>query len=38
VLAAETVCDMDAAIDRIGALEGVERTESAIVLSTRIDR
>jgi DNA-binding Lrp family transcriptional regulator len=38
VLAADTVRDMDAAIDRIGALEGVERTESAIVLSTRIDR
>ncbi len=38
VLAADTVGDMDAAIDRIGALEGVERTESAIVLSTRIDR
>jgi DNA-binding Lrp family transcriptional regulator len=38
VLAADTVGDMDSAIDRIGALEGVERTESAIVLSTRIDR
>ena len=38
VLAADTVSALDAAIDRIGALDGVERTESAIVLSTRIDR
>lgn len=38
VLVADTVGEMDAAIDRIGALEGVERTESSIVLSTRIDR
>jgi DNA-binding Lrp family transcriptional regulator len=38
VLLAAGVGEMDAAIDRIGALEGVERTESSIVLSTRIDR
>jgi DNA-binding Lrp family transcriptional regulator len=29
---------MDRAIDRIGALDGVERTVSSIILSTRIDR
>lgn len=29
---------MDALLDRIGATPGVKRTESAIVLSTRVDR
>jgi DNA-binding Lrp family transcriptional regulator len=29
---------MDAVIDRIGALPGVERTTSSIVLSTKLDR
>ena len=29
---------MDAVIDRIGALAGVERTTSSIVLSTKLDR
>lgn len=29
---------MDDALDRIGAIEGVEYTESAIVLTTRFDR
>ena len=38
VLVTDTVGEMDTVIDRIGALEGVERTESAIVLATRIDR
>jgi DNA-binding Lrp family transcriptional regulator len=38
VLVAGSVGEMDGAIDRIGGLEGVERTESSIVLSTRIDR
>jgi DNA-binding Lrp family transcriptional regulator len=38
VLAARTAAEMNALIDRIGALDGVERTTSAIVLSTRIDR
>jgi DNA-binding Lrp family transcriptional regulator len=38
MLVAGSVGEMDGAIDRIGALEGVERTESSIVLSTRIDR
>jgi DNA-binding Lrp family transcriptional regulator len=38
IVAAESIGELDALIDRIGALEGVERTTSAIVLSTRIQR
>lgn len=38
VLAAESIGALDGLIDRIGALDGVERTTSAIVLSTRIAR
>lgn len=38
VVAAPSIQQLDALIDRIGALDGVERTTSAIVLSTRIDR
>ena len=38
VLAAESIGALDLLIDRIGALDGVERTTSAIVLSTRIAR
>ena len=38
VLAAESIGVLDRLIDRIGALDGVERTTSAIVLSTRIAR
>jgi DNA-binding Lrp family transcriptional regulator len=38
VLAAGSIGELDTLIDRIGALEGVERTTSAIVLSTRIAR
>lgn len=30
--------ELDAALDRIGALEGVKDTESAIVLATKFDR
>ena len=33
-----TVNDMDALIDALGAIDGVERTTSSIVLSTKIDR
>lgn len=33
-----TVADMDALTDRIGCIEGVERTTSAIVLSTKFER
>jgi DNA-binding Lrp family transcriptional regulator len=32
------VSEMDALIDQIGALTGVERTNSSIVLSTKFDR
>ena len=35
---AANVGEMDALIDALGALEGVERTTSSIVLSTKIDR
>jgi DNA-binding Lrp family transcriptional regulator len=33
-----TVAQMDQVIDRIGALEGVERTHSSIILSTKFER
>ena len=33
-----SISDLDGLIDRIGALDGVERTLSSIILSTRIDR
>jgi DNA-binding Lrp family transcriptional regulator len=35
---APSAADMDALIDAIGALEGVERTTSSIVLGTKFDR
>lgn len=38
IVATESVQAMDTLLDRIGALEGVERTHSSIILSTRIDR
>ena len=38
IVAASSIGELDAVIDRIGLLEGVERTTSAIVLSTRIER
>ena len=38
IVAAQSIGELDALIDRIGALEGVERTTSAIVLSTRFQR
>jgi len=38
VIEAETVSDLNALIDRIGALEGVERTTSSILLATKILR
>ena len=38
IVAAASIGELDRLIDRIGALDGVERTPSAIVLSTRIDR
>ncbi|PBJ82610.1 AsnC family transcriptional regulator [Lysobacteraceae bacterium NML93-0399] len=33
-----TVSDMDALTDRIGCIEGVERTTSSIILSTKFER
>jgi DNA-binding Lrp family transcriptional regulator len=33
-----SVAEMDRVIDRIGALDGVERTTSSIILSTKFDR
>ena len=38
VAATETVAEMDQVIDRIGALPGVERTTSSIILSTKFER
>jgi DNA-binding Lrp family transcriptional regulator len=35
---AQSTAEMDALVDTIGALEGVERTTSSIVLSTKFDR
>jgi len=38
IVAARSIGELDVLIDRIGELDGVERTTSAIVLSTRIER
>ncbi len=38
IVAAPSIAELDALIDRIGGLDGVERTTSAIVLSTRVRR
>ena len=38
IVAAASIGELDVLIDRIGGLDGVERTTSAIVLSTRIER
>jgi DNA-binding Lrp family transcriptional regulator len=38
VAATATVAEMDQVIDRIGALAGVERTTSSIILSTKFER
>jgi DNA-binding Lrp family transcriptional regulator len=38
VVEAEDVPSLDAAIDKIGALDGVERTQSSIILSTKFER
>src|ERR1700689_2888275 len=38
VAAAASVAVMDAVIDRIGVLDGVERTTSSIILSTKFER
>jgi DNA-binding Lrp family transcriptional regulator len=38
VAATSSVAEMDEVIDRIGALDGVERTTSSIILSTKFER
>ncbi|WP_237152812.1 Lrp/AsnC family transcriptional regulator [Oryzibacter oryziterrae] len=38
IVEAPSIGELDLLLDRIGGLEGVERTQSAIVLSTRIER
>ncbi|NKN38332.1 Lrp/AsnC family transcriptional regulator [Agrobacterium sp. a22-2] len=38
IIAAPSIADLDRIIDHIGALSGVERTLSSIILSTRIAR
>lgn len=38
ILAAPSIAELDSLIDEIGALDGVERTLSSIILSTRISR
>ncbi len=38
IVAARTIGELDHVIDRIGAVDGIERTTSAIVLSTRVSR
>ena len=38
IVEAPSIGQLDAVIDRIGTLDGVERTMSSIILSTRIDR
>jgi DNA-binding Lrp family transcriptional regulator len=38
VAATAAVAEMDEVIDRIGALDGVERTTSSIILSTKFER
>ncbi|WP_320199246.1 Lrp/AsnC family transcriptional regulator [Agrobacterium sp. rho-13.3] len=38
ILAAPSIADLDRLLDRIGGLDGVERTLSSVILSTRISR
>lgn len=38
IVAAPSISALDTVIDAIGALDGVEKTLSSIILSTRIDR
>ncbi|MGA9026620.1 MAG: Lrp/AsnC family transcriptional regulator [Steroidobacteraceae bacterium] len=38
IAAGASVAEMDQVIDRIGALDGVERTTSSIILSTKFER
>jgi len=38
IVEAQSIRDLDLLLDQIGAMDGVERTLSSIILSTRIDR
>ena len=38
ILATPSIADLDRLLDHIGALDGVERTLSSVILSTRISR
>ena len=38
VIRTETMEDMDALIDRIGAVDGIERTTSSIIMATKFER
>jgi DNA-binding Lrp family transcriptional regulator len=38
LVAAETTAEIDTVLDLVGAISGVERTTSAIVLTTKFDR
>jgi DNA-binding Lrp family transcriptional regulator len=38
IVVTDSVGDMDALLDRIGAIDGVDRTLTSIILATRIDR
>ncbi|MDM7850709.1 Lrp/AsnC family transcriptional regulator [Pseudochrobactrum kiredjianiae] len=38
IVEAPSIGELDSVLDQIGALEGVERTMSSIILSTRIER
>ncbi len=38
IVTAPAISDLDQLIDRIGTIDGVERTQSSIILSTRIAR
>lgn len=38
IIAAPSIAELDRLIDRIGGLDGVERTSSSIILATRISR
>jgi DNA-binding Lrp family transcriptional regulator len=38
VVVAPSISELDRLIDRIGALDGIDRTMSSIILSTRIER
>ena len=34
----EAVAALDAVLDRIGELDGVERTQTSVILATKVDR